>query len=70
LFEVLYGRETLSHTLREELMLRISENRVMRKIFGPKWNEETGEWKKLHNDELNYLYSSPIMVRVVQLRRI
>ena len=67
---VLYGCETWSLTLREERRLRVFENRVLRRIFGPKRDEVTGEWRKLHNDELNYLYSSPNIVRVTKLRRI
>jgi hypothetical protein len=55
---VLYERETWSLTLREECRLRFSENRVLRRIFGPKKEEITREWKKLHNEELNDLYSS------------
>ena len=54
---VLYGCETL--TLREEHRLRVFENRVLRRIFGPKRVEVTGEWKKLHNEELNDLYCPP-----------
>ena len=50
---------TCSLTLREERRLRVFENRVLRKIFGPKRDEVTGEWRKLHNKELNDLYSSP-----------
>jgi len=50
---VLYGCETWSLTLREEYRLRVYENRVLRRIFGPKWEEVTGEWKKLRNEELN-----------------
>jgi hypothetical protein len=50
-----YGCETLSLTFREERRLRVFGNRVLRKIFGPKRDEVTGEWKKLHNDELNDL---------------
>jgi hypothetical protein len=49
---VLYGCETLSVTLRKEHRLRVFENRVLRRIFGPKRNEVTGEWRKLHNEEL------------------
>jgi hypothetical protein len=55
--------------LREEHRLRVFENRVLRRIFGPKW-EEDGLWRKLHNDELHGLYSSPnIIVRVIKSRR-
>jgi hypothetical protein len=50
---VLYGCETWSLTLREERRLRMFENRVLRRIFGPKRGEKTGEWRKLHNEELN-----------------
>jgi hypothetical protein len=50
--------------------LRVFENRVMRRIFRPKRDELTGEWRKLHNEELNYLYSSPNLVRVMKSRRI
>ena len=52
---VLYGCEALSLTLREELRLRVFENRVLRRIFGPKRNEVTGEWRKLYNEELSDL---------------
>jgi hypothetical protein len=55
--------------LREEHWLRVFENRVLRRIFGPKRDGVTGEWRKLHNDELNYLYSSPNIVRVIKSRR-
>ena len=55
---VLYGFETLSLVLREERRLRVFENRVLRRIFGPKRDEVTGEWRKLLNEELNDLYSS------------
>jgi hypothetical protein len=54
--------------LREEHRLRVFENRVLRKIFGPK-REEDGSWRKLHNDELHCLYSSPNIVRVIKSRR-
>ena len=57
---VLYGRETWSLTLREER--RVFENRVLRRIFRPKRDEVTGEWRKLHNGEINDLYSSPYIV--------
>jgi hypothetical protein len=65
---VLYGCETWSLTLREEHRLRVFENGVLRRIFGPK-REEDGSWRKLHNDELHSLYSSPNIVRVFKLRR-
>jgi hypothetical protein len=66
---VLYGCETWSLTLREERRLWVSENRVWRIVFGPKRDEVTGEWRKLHNEELNDLYSLPKIVRVVKSRR-
>ena len=56
-------------TLREERKLRVFENMVLRRIFGPRREEVTGEWRKLHNEELNYLYSSPNIVRVIKSRR-
>jgi hypothetical protein len=65
---VLYGCETLSLTLREEHRLRDFENRVLRRIFGPK-SEENGSWIKLHNDELHSPYSSPNIVRGIKSRR-
>jgi len=49
--------------------LRVFENRVLRRVFGPRRDEVTGEWKKLHNEELNDLYSSPNIVRVIRSRR-
>ena len=66
---VLYGCETWSLTLREERRLRVFENRVLRRVFGPKRDEVTGEWRKLHNSELSDLYSLPNIVRVVKSRR-
>jgi hypothetical protein len=60
---VLYGCETWSLTLREEHRLRVFENRVLRRIFGPKRDEVTGEWMKLHNEGLHNLYSSPDIIR-------
>jgi len=66
---VLYGCEAWSLTLREEGRLRVFENWVLRRVFGPKRDEVTGEWKKLHNEEVNDLYSLPNIVRVVKSRR-
>jgi len=66
---VLYGCETWSLTLREERRLRVFENRVLRKIFGPKRDEVTGDWRKLHNEELNDLYCSPSTIRIIKSRR-
>jgi len=78
---VFYGCITWSLTLREERRLRVLENRVLRRIFGPKRNEVTGEWRKVHNEEINVewgklheelndLYSSPNIVRVIKSRRV
>jgi hypothetical protein len=61
--------ETLSLTLREEHRLRVFENRVLRRIFGPKRDEVTGGWRKLHNEELHNLYSSPSITRMFKSRR-
>ena len=66
---VLYECETWSLTLREERRLRVFENRVLRRIFGPRRDEVIGEWRKLHNEELNDLYASPNIVRVTKSRR-
>jgi hypothetical protein len=65
---VLYGCETWSLTFGEKHRLRVFENRVLRRIFGPK-REEDGPWRKLHNDELHSLYSSPNIVRAIKSRR-
>jgi hypothetical protein len=59
LLVVLYECETWSLTLREERRLRVFENRVLRRVFGPKRDEVTGEWRKLHKEELRGLYSLP-----------
>jgi hypothetical protein len=66
---VLYGCETWSLTLKEEHRLRVFENRVLRRIFGPKRDVVTGDWRKLHNEELHNLYSSPNIIRMVRSRR-
>jgi hypothetical protein len=59
----------LGLTLREKQRLTVFENRVLRRIFGPKRDEATGEWRRLHNEELNILYSSPNIIRVIKSRR-
>ena len=66
---VLYVFETWSLTLREERRLRVFENRVLRRIFGTKRDEVTGVWRKLHNEEINDLYSSPNIFGVIKSRR-
>jgi hypothetical protein len=66
---VLYGCETWSLTLREEHRLRVFEDRVLRKIFRPKRDKVTRGWRKLHNNDLHNLYSSPNIVRVIKSRR-
>ena len=65
----MYGCETWSVTFREECRLRIFENRVLRRIFGPKMDEVTREWRRLKNVELYDLYSSPNVIWVIKLRR-
>jgi hypothetical protein len=66
---VLYGCETWSLTVREEHKLRVFENRVVRRIFGPKRDGVTGGWRKLHNEELHNLYNSPSIIRIIKSRR-
>ena len=66
---VLYGCETWSLTLREERRLRVFDNRVLRRIFEPKRDDVTWEWRKLHNEELNDMYSSPNIVRAIKSMR-
>jgi hypothetical protein len=64
-----YGRENWSLKMKEECRLRVLENRVLRRIFGPKRDEVTREWTKLHNEEHYDLYSSPNIIRVIKSRR-
>ena len=66
---VLYGCETWSLTLREESRLRVFENRILRRVFGPK-RDEKGEWRRLHNEELHSLYRSPNIDSVIKSRRL
>jgi hypothetical protein len=66
---VLYGCETWSLTPREEHRLRVFENRVLRKMFIPRRDEVTGEWRKMHNEELHNLYSSPDIIRQIKSKR-
>jgi len=67
---VFYGCESWSLSLREERRLRVFEDWGLKRIFGPKRDEVTREWRKLHNEELNVLYCSPNFVRVIKSRRI
>jgi hypothetical protein len=69
LLVVLYGYETWSLTLREELRLRVFERRMLRRIFGPMKDEVTEEWRRLHDDELNDLYSSLNSIWVIKSKR-
>jgi hypothetical protein len=66
---VSYGCESWSITLREKHRLRVFENRMLRKVFGPKWDDVTGDWRKQHNEELHNLYSFPNIVRMIKSRR-
>jgi hypothetical protein len=66
---VLYGCEIWSLTLREENRLRVFEDRILRRIFGQKRNEVTGEWRKLHSEELHILYSSPNIIIQIKSKR-
>ena len=63
------GCETWSVTLKEERRLRVFENTVLRRMFGPRRDEVTRDWRKLHNEELNDLYCSPNILRVIKSRR-
>jgi hypothetical protein len=65
---VLYGCESWSVIVREEHRLRVFANRVLRRIFGPKRDEVTGGWRGLHNEELNNLYYSPSIIRMIKSR--
>jgi hypothetical protein len=67
---ILYGCETWSLTLKEEHRLRVFENKVLRRIFGPKRDEVTVGCRKLHNEEFRDLYSSPCIIRIIKSRRI
>jgi hypothetical protein len=65
----LYGYEIWSLTLREKQRLRVFENKVLRRIFGPKRDDVTGGWRNLHNEELHDLYFSPSIIRIINSRR-
>jgi len=67
-YVVSHGCETWSPKQREERSMKVSENRALRRIFGPMRDEVTGEWKKLSNEELNDLYCSPSITRVIKSR--
>jgi hypothetical protein len=62
----MYGRETWPLTLREEHRLRVFENKMLGRIFGPKREEVVGDWRKLHNEELRNLNSSPSIIRMIR----
>jgi hypothetical protein len=64
----MYGCETWSLALKEEYRVRVFENRVLRRIFGPKRDEVSGEWSDLHSEELHNLYSSPYIIRQIKSR--
>jgi hypothetical protein len=66
---VLYGCETWSLTLREEHRLGVFQNRVLRRIFGPKRDEVTADWRKMHNEEFHNLYSSPNKIRMIKVKK-
>jgi hypothetical protein len=66
---VLYGRKTWSLILWEEHILMVFENRVLRRIFGPKWDEVTGDWRKLHYQGLHNLYSMPNIIKMIKSRK-
>jgi hypothetical protein len=67
---VVFRNKLIFLRLREEHRLRVFENRVLRRIFGPKRDEVTGGWRKLHNEELHNLYSSQSIIRMVKSRRL
>ena len=67
---ILYTCETWSLSLREKSRLMVFENRVLRRIFGPQRDEVTGKWRRLHNEKLYALYSSPNIIRVIKSRRL
>jgi hypothetical protein len=69
LFPVLYGCETGSVTVRVEHRLRIFKNKVLRKVFGLKREDVTGDWRILHNEELHDLYSTPVIIQVIRSKR-
>jgi hypothetical protein len=66
---ILYGCETWSLTVREEHRQRVFENKVLRRIFGPKKDEVAGGWRKLHDEDLRDLHSSPNIIRIIKSRR-